>query len=82
LKKAKEQQQVARDRIALRKKCEKLALQKRWADEDLALAIVRRAQSARRKARRANETYQVECEEDAQRENNALIDIGSAGRQM
>jgi hypothetical protein len=43
------------------KKCASLARRKKWANEDAATATGKSAEKTRRKARRAQETYQEEC---------------------
>jgi hypothetical protein len=44
-----------------RKKCDKLQLNKRWADEDARRATGQASEPARLKARRAGETMALEC---------------------
>ncbi len=57
----KDRQRAARAQAASRKACAKLALRKKWADEDAASATGKSADKARRKARRAEEYFQTEC---------------------
>ena len=52
---------AARTEAARQKKCASLARRKKWADEDAATATGKSRESARRKARRANEVYGSEC---------------------
>jgi hypothetical protein len=59
-----EEREQARARRALatqRQKCNRLRLQRKWADEDLARATGPHAEAARRKARRHAEALAVEC---------------------
>lgn len=60
-KEEKERQQAARANAAARKTCAKLALRKKWADEDAASATGKSAVKAKQKARRAAEQHQSEC---------------------
>ena len=58
--------EVARERdgraaLALRKRCDRLRLQARWADEDLARSGDETKATARIKARRQADTLAVEC---------------------
>jgi len=46
---------------ALKRRCDKLRLQRKWADEDLARAGRDEAERARTKARRQAESLAVEC---------------------
>lgn len=48
-------------RASKQKKCEKLALQVKWANEDVATATVKSIDKEKRKARRAQEKYETEC---------------------
>lgn len=52
---------AARAALALRKRCDRLRLQARWADEDLARSTDDAKAVARIKARRQAETLAVEC---------------------
>jgi hypothetical protein len=52
---------AGRAALALRKRCDKLRLQARWADEDLAKSSDAAKAIARSKARRQAETLAVEC---------------------
>jgi len=58
---AHEFERTARAALALRKRCDKLRLQARWADEDLARSTDAAKAVARTKARRMAETLAVEC---------------------
>jgi hypothetical protein len=58
---AHEFERTARAALALRKRCDKLRLQARWADEDLARSTDAAKAVARTKARRMSETLAVEC---------------------
>ena len=58
---AHEFQRAGRASLALRKRCDKLRLQARWADEDLARSTDDAKAIARIKARRQAETLAVEC---------------------
>jgi hypothetical protein len=58
---AHELERAARAALALRKRCDKLRLQARWADEDLAKSSEAAKTIARIKARRMAETLAVEC---------------------
>jgi len=58
---AHEFERAARAALALRKRCDKLRLQARWADEDLAKSSDDAKAIARVKARRMSETLAVEC---------------------
>ena len=58
---AHEFERTARAALALRKRCDKLRLQARWADEDLARSTDAAKAVARTKARRMVETLAVEC---------------------
>jgi hypothetical protein len=58
---AHEFEHAARAALALRKRCDKLRLQARWADEDLAKSSDAAKAIARIKARRQAETLAVEC---------------------
>lgn len=57
----KDRQRAARAQATVRKTCAKLALRKKWADEDAASATGKSADKARRKARRVEEQFQAEC---------------------
>ncbi|OON63167.1 hypothetical protein B0920_07115 [Massilia sp. KIM] len=50
-----------RDAATQRRRCDKLRLQQKWAEEDLARAGGERAAQARLKARRQQEALAVEC---------------------
>jgi hypothetical protein len=59
-----QEREQARDRRALatqRQRCNRLRLQRRWADEDLARASGARMEAAKIKARRQAEALAVEC---------------------
>lgn len=43
------------------KKCRKLAMQKKWSDEDMAQATGKKADKARQSARRKAEAFEHEC---------------------
>lgn len=58
---AHERERAGRAALALRKRCDKLRLQARWADEDLARSSDAAVAGARLKARRMAETLAVEC---------------------
>jgi len=58
---AHEFERTARAALALRKRCDKLRLQARWADEDLTRSTDAAKAIARIKARRMAETLAVEC---------------------
>ena len=58
---AHEFERVGRAALALRKRCDKLRLQARWADEDLSRSSDDAKAIARIKARRMNESLAVEC---------------------
>jgi hypothetical protein len=58
---AHEFERTARAALALRKRCDKLRLLARWADEDLARSNDAAKAVARIKARRMSETLAVEC---------------------
>jgi len=58
---AQEFERTGRAVLALRKRCDKLRLQARWADEDLARSTDEAKAIARIKARRMTETLAVEC---------------------
>lgn len=57
----KEARQAARVAASKRKKCESLAQRVKWAQEDAAHAAGRTAEKAKRKARRLDEKYELEC---------------------
>lgn len=52
-----------RQAAAKEKACRPLALQKKWAEEDLSIASGKSVDSARRKAKRAAERYDLYCKE-------------------
>jgi len=54
-------ERAARAALALRKRCDRLRLQARWADEDLARSSDETKATARIKARRQADTLAVEC---------------------
>ena len=58
---AHELERAGRAALALRKRCDKLRLQARWADEDLTRSTDAAKAIARIKARRMSETLAVEC---------------------
>ena len=58
---AHEFESAARAALALRKRCDRLRLQARWADEDLARSTDDAKAVARIKARRQADTLAVEC---------------------
>jgi hypothetical protein len=58
---AQEFERASRAALALRKRCDKLRLQARWANEDLAKSSDDAKAIARIKARRMNESLAVEC---------------------
>jgi hypothetical protein len=58
---AQEYERANRTALALRKRCDKLRLQARWAGEDLAKSSDDAKAIARVKARRMAETLAVEC---------------------
>ncbi len=58
---AHEFERAGRAALVLRKRCDKLRLQARWADEDLARSTDAAKAVARIKARRMVETLAVEC---------------------
>jgi len=58
---AQEFERTGRAALALRKRCDKLRLQARWANEDLAKSSDDAKAIARIKARRMSETLAVEC---------------------
>ena len=58
---AHEFERAGRAALALRKRCDKLRLQVRWADEDLAKSSDDAKAIARIKARRMSETLAAEC---------------------
>lgn len=57
----KERQQAARVATRNKKKCDALALRKKWSDEDAVNATGKPAEKSRLKARRAAEKYNLEC---------------------
>jgi hypothetical protein len=60
-KEEKDREKIARAGADKRKKCDEMALQKKWADEDAASATGKSAQKARRTARRKAEKLEMEC---------------------
>jgi hypothetical protein len=56
-----EQRRTQRAMTARREKCDRLRLQRKWADEDLARTIGARVEAARIKARRQAESLAVQC---------------------
>jgi hypothetical protein len=58
---AREAERQARGAAVRRQRCAKLALAKRWADEDARGASAANADKARLRARRAGESLSVEC---------------------
>lgn len=58
---AREQAKTSALADARRKKCAKLALAKRWADEEARNATLPRLDSAQQRARRAGDTLALEC---------------------
>jgi hypothetical protein len=56
-----EQARAQRAYAATRQKCDRLRLQRKWADEDLARSAGARIEPARIKARRRAEALAVEC---------------------
>lgn len=58
---ARSQARTAKTLAAKRKQCDRLALRRKWADEDLARAQGKARDPARVKARRAAETLAIEC---------------------
>ena len=58
---AREAARTARDAAAERRRCDKLRLQSKWADEDIARAGREETQRARLKAKRQGEVLAVEC---------------------
>ncbi len=58
---AREAARIERAAAAERRRCDKLRLQRKWADEDSALAGRDEAQRARLKAKRQGEVLAVEC---------------------
>lgn len=58
---AREATRIERAAAAERRRCDKLRLQRKWADEDSALAGRDEAQRARLKAKRQGEVLAVEC---------------------
>lgn len=61
LQEAKGRQQAANRQAARRRKCASLERRKKWAAEDAATTYIRSAEKAKRKARRAEETFEAEC---------------------
>jgi hypothetical protein len=57
----KEREKLARTVALKQKKCNALALQKKWSEEDAAAATGKSVEHARRNARRKAEKYQMEC---------------------
>ena len=58
---ARESERAARAAAAQRKRCAKLALTKQWADEDARRATNANADKARLRAKRAGESFSLEC---------------------
>lgn len=58
---AREAERLARGAAVRRQRCAKLALAKRWADEDARGASAATADKARLRAKRAGESLSVEC---------------------
>jgi hypothetical protein len=56
-----EQRRTQRALAARREKCDRLRLQRKWADEDLARTSGARVEAARIKARRQAESLAVQC---------------------
>jgi hypothetical protein len=57
----KERQQAARAVARNQKKCDSLALRKKWAEEDAAHATGKSAEKIKRKAHRSAEKFELEC---------------------
>lgn len=57
----KQQQKLAQTVERKRKKCASLAMQMKWGNEDAASTIGKKQESAKRKARRLKEKYELEC---------------------
>jgi hypothetical protein len=57
----KQQQKLVRAAASKKKKCASLELQRKWKNEDAANASVKKQESAKRKAHRAAEKYELEC---------------------
>jgi len=55
------QAKIAKTGMAHRKKCQSLAMHKKWSEEDAASAAGKTAEKAKRKARRNAEQYEAEC---------------------
>ena len=58
---ARESERAARAATTQRKRCAKLALTKKWADEDARGATNANADKARLRAKRAGESFSLEC---------------------
>ncbi len=58
-----EREQLAEARAVAshNKKCKKLQMQQKWAEEDARGATLQNTERAKQKARRAAESYQLEC---------------------
>lgn len=56
-----EQSAAARSAASHDKKCKKLELQQKWAEDDARGATLQNTERARQKAKRAAEMYQLEC---------------------
>lgn len=52
---------IAKADAARRKKCQSLAMSRKWSEEDAAAATGKSAEKAKRKARRKAEQYEAEC---------------------
>lgn len=57
----KQEERAAAKEATHRKQCDKLALQKKWADEDVSRTAGKAAVKAKTKARRLEEKYELEC---------------------
>lgn len=57
----KQQQKLAQAAASKKKKCTSLELKKKWSAEDAANASGKKRESAKRKARRMAEKYEMEC---------------------
>jgi hypothetical protein len=73
-----ERRTAARAHVSHQRKCVTLALRKKTADENAALAAGKTAARSRHKARHAAETYEAECANDLARPG--LSFIGPRGR--
>ena len=61
LKEEKDRQKASRLQATKQRKCASLERRKKWAAEDAAAAYGKSAEKAKRKARRAEETFEAEC---------------------